>query len=386
MRTNLEETDTETVLVLQGGGSLGAYECGVYNTLYKSGITFSIVAGCSIGGINASIIASAQNSDKNAADILKDFWLELTEDMETQYSSISSYFPASYNDKVMAIVASMFSSMYGNSKAFIPRWFLPDSDYFRPYSWNYLYDTEPLKKTLNRYVDFEKLKKKDIAAEERATRLILTATDIQKGQSVAFDNKKIDVDIDKVIACASYPFYGIRWRRDDSGRYLWDGSLLTNTPMMEVMRASPVTGKRFYIVDVFPREQKELPGNMLEVWHRARDIIFMDKTDKNVETLKDIEKCLTLLKEINVIINSKDAHIDEKTKARLKELEPEYYKLSQRRGAVIKELTRIGRTEKFHYLLEDADFSRYRITKLIREGEEDAKRILEMKKQDNKSK
>ena len=42
---------TETVLVLQGGGSLGAYECGVYKTLAKHGIKFDILAGSSIGVI-----------------------------------------------------------------------------------------------------------------------------------------------------------------------------------------------------------------------------------------------------------------------------------------------------------------------------------------------
>ena len=44
----------ETVLVLQGGGSLGAYECGVYKTLDKHGIKFDVIAGTSMGGINAA--------------------------------------------------------------------------------------------------------------------------------------------------------------------------------------------------------------------------------------------------------------------------------------------------------------------------------------------
>ena len=79
------------MLVLQGGGSLGAYECGTYSTLYKHGIEFNIVAGSSIGGINASIIASAQNADKNAANILKDFWLELAENTRLNFLPLSYY-------------------------------------------------------------------------------------------------------------------------------------------------------------------------------------------------------------------------------------------------------------------------------------------------------
>jgi NTE family protein len=108
---------------------------------------------------------------------------------------------------------------------------------------------------------------------------------------------------------------------------LWDGSLLTNTPMLDAINASPERNKRFYIVDVFPREQKELPTNMVEVWHRARDIIFMDKTNTNIEMLKIREKYLSLLKKIHGMINAEDAKIDEKIKARFKEIESEYNEL-----------------------------------------------------------
>ncbi len=59
-----ENLELETVLVLQGGGSLGAYECGVYKTLYKHGIEFDILAGSFIGAINAAIICSAQNENQ----------------------------------------------------------------------------------------------------------------------------------------------------------------------------------------------------------------------------------------------------------------------------------------------------------------------------------
>ena len=63
----------ETVLVMQGGGSLGAYECGVYKTLERHGIEFDIVAGTSIGAVNAAIIAG--NRDESSAKTLEQFWL-----------------------------------------------------------------------------------------------------------------------------------------------------------------------------------------------------------------------------------------------------------------------------------------------------------------------
>jgi NTE family protein len=399
MKKDLEQTSqdlhlkTETVLVLQGGGSLGAYECGVYKCLYKNGIKFDVLAGSSIGAINASIICSAQNAGKDVPALLEDFWLSLAEDISPPNPLLLS-FPFISSDKMMAIWSSMYSSFYGNHKAFLPKWFMPDSpDYFLPYKWTYLYDITPLKKTLKQYVDFDKIKKMNVndnnspksnnTSNYNHCRLIITSTDIQKGEPVIFDTAHMDIDVDDVVACVGYPFYGIRWS-EKNGRRLWDGSLLTNTPMLEVIRRSPQANKKFYIVDVFPRQQKKLPSNMVEVWHRARDIIFMDKTDKNIEMLKVNERYIDLLRKMYQIINAENAgNLDGNIKDRLKEIEPEYNVLVRRIGRSIKEVVRIGRRETLHYLLEDADFSIYRVKKLIAEGEKDAEHILERKKEND---
>lgn len=377
--------ESETVLVLQGGGSLGAYECGVYKGFNKNGIIFDVLAGSSIGAINTSIIASAQNAGfDEPSSILEDFWLSLSENMSFPNQFLQSPFPFVSSDEMMAIWSSFYSMLYGNPKAFLPRWFNPDSkDYFMPYKWTYLYDKTPLKKTLKQYIDIDKLKKIDRHRNNNnnkdnkaPSRLIITSTDIQKGEPVIFDSAYSDIDIDKIVACAGYPFYGLRWTEKD-GKYLWDGSLLTNTPMLEVLRRSPQINKKFYIVDVFPRQQKELPTNMIEVWHRARDIVFMDKTDKNIEMLKVTEKYLSLIKTIYDILHDDAAKVDQTTKNKLKEIELEYHSLNQKHGASITDLVRIGRREgSLHYLFEDADFSTYRIKKLIAEGEKDVDHIL----------
>jgi NTE family protein len=132
--------------------------------------------------------------------------------------------------------------------------------------------------------------------------------------------------------------------------------------MLEVARRSPQVDKKFYIVDVFPRQQKELPTNMTEVWHRARDIMFMDKTDKNIETLKEMDRYLFLIRQIFEVLHSNKARIDELTREKLKEMELEYHSLNQKHGASLTYVVRIGRREEsLHYLLEDTDFSTYRI-------------------------
>jgi NTE family protein len=65
-------TPAQTVLVLQGGGALGAYQAGVYQGLHEAGIEPDWVIGTSIGGINGAIIAGNKPEDRVGA--LIEFW------------------------------------------------------------------------------------------------------------------------------------------------------------------------------------------------------------------------------------------------------------------------------------------------------------------------
>lgn len=342
----------ENVLVLQGGGSLGAYECGVYKAIDKLKIKCDVVAGTSIGGVNASII-SASKSDEPAKD-LENFWLELAETIT----------PPLLPKHLRQVTSSLYSAVWGNPHVFVPLWFNPMNFVF---SLPYLYDITPLKNTLKQYVDFSKLK------DNNRPRLIVTSTDIQNGKSSIFDSKYDTMIADYVLASAGYPFYGISWTKV-SDRYLWDGTLLSNTPLREVIDASPTCDKRVIIANLFPHNQEELPQNMAEAWHRARDIMHTDKTDQSVRMSRTISRHLRIIKEMYDILQS--TNLDGKNKKRLAALEPEYDKIACERGAIIKEIVRIEREEKSHYLLEDADFSVETIKGLIQTGENDAKKAL----------
>ena len=367
---------SETVLVLQGGGSLGAYECGVYKALHKHGIKFDTVAGTSIGAINAAIIAAAysHHSVEDSSNELENFWLNLAETLIPLPERFSSLY---FTDEMRAVLASIYSATYGNPKAFLPRWIVPGFfNYLRPFRLlpYPLFEITPLKKTLSRYVDFSKL------GDPGRPRLIVTSTNIQTSEPVVFDSKYTSINADHVIASTGFPFYGIAWTRIDK-RYLWDGALLSNTPLREVIDASPTSDKIVYLVNIFPHTQKELPQDMFEAWHRARDIIYTDKTDKDIRLSRIISRHLSLLKEIHdLLMITNNFKIREKGDAKLKErfdkMELEYNKLARQRGAIIKEIVRIERPEKTHFLFEDADFSVATIKKLIRQGEEDTERAL----------
>jgi NTE family protein len=374
-----EELPIETVLVLQGGGSLGAYECGVYKTLAKHNIKFDIVSGTSIGALNAAIIvANNYESVNKSTKELENFWLELAETLIPLPQQLSSLY---FTDEMRAILASMYSATYGNHKAFFPIWII--SGYFNflqpfkplPYP---LFDMTPLKKTLSRYVDFTNLGKPN------TPRLIVTSTDIQTSEPVVSDSKHVHIDVDHIIASAGFPFYGIAWTQKDN-KYLWDGALLSNTPLREVIDASPTSDKIVYLVNIFPHYQKDLPQDMFEAWHRARDIIYTDKTDNNVRLSRIISRHLSLLKEMHDLLMISNVKFKEKTddaklNERFRKMELEYNKLARQRGAIIKEIVRIERPEKKHFLFEDADFSVATIKKLIRQGEEDTEKALATKK------
>src|SRR5438034_8836288 len=62
----------QIVLVLQGGGALGAYQVGVYQALHEAGIEPDWVIGTSIGAINAAIIAGNEPQDRLTK--LDEFW------------------------------------------------------------------------------------------------------------------------------------------------------------------------------------------------------------------------------------------------------------------------------------------------------------------------
>ena len=108
----------ENVLILQGGGSLGAFGCGVFKALSQKNVKIDIVAGTSIGGVNAAIIAGSKN-EKHPEQFLEEFWLELADSFVdlNNFSTTSSfpffeqmlsnYYSSSFSIVISVIIISM---------------------------------------------------------------------------------------------------------------------------------------------------------------------------------------------------------------------------------------------------------------------------------------
>jgi NTE family protein len=144
--------------------------------------------------------------------------------------------------------------------------------------------------------------------------------------------------------------------------------------LREIIDSSPKRDKKVYIVNLFPHVQEQLPENLMDSWHRARDIMHTDKTDNNVKMSKVISRYLLLMREMHDIISN--AQLDGELHERFRKMGPEYHKLADARGAIIDELTRIERSEDAPFLFEDADFSLATIKKLIKQGVDDTEKAL----------
>jgi len=406
-----EET-LENVLILQGGGSLGAFGCGVYKALVKNNINLDIIAGTSIGGINAAIIAGSKNKE-HTEQLLENFWMELSEsfiDMDKLTSfhtwskfmnqAFSNYYffkplsaegakteikeryPTNKNEQEIKInqIKSYYSSaIFGNDKMFKPRWSseyaLTDPEYFTPQKWTFLYDHLPLVKTLEKYVDYDKLK----PGENSNVRLILTAVNVLTAEPLTFDSFKQQITSKHILATSAYPLYNFRWIEVEEEIYAWDGSLLSNTPLREVIAASPIRDKMICIVENYPKNVNSLPKNLPEVYHRARDIMFSDKTKYNVTMSKVISRYLNYIEELYQLVenNIDKLQIDEK---QLKRIRRKYKKYKQEHGAEIKKIYYITRDEPFPHMYENADFSPEIIKNAIKEGEEKTNQVIKNKR------
>jgi NTE family protein len=404
----------ENVLVLQGGGSLGAFGCGVFKAIVSNNIELDIIAGTSIGGINAAIIAGSKD-EKHPEQMLEQFWLELSQsfvdldklNLSPTFSSppdfvekllkpsAYSYFydlptdssdqkknysssPINANERAIRMkqLRSFYSSaIFGNDKMFKPRWrqenALADPEYFAPQKWTYMYDHTSLIKTLDKYIDYDKLRPNG----NSKPRLILTAVNILTAEPLTFDSSKQQITPKQILATSAYPLYNFRWVEVEDGVYAWDGGLLSNTPLREVIDASPVNDKRIFLVENYPKKVIALPKNLLEVYHRARDIMFSDKTEHSVTMSKVITRYLSYIEELYQLIEN---HIDltKVDQDQLKRIRYTYKKFKQERGAEIRDIFYITRDEPFPHMYENADFSPETIKDSIREGETKAKELL----------
>ncbi len=214
-------------LLLQGGGSLGAYQAGAFQALAEANLQPDWVAGISIGSMNSALIAG--NPPEKRVERLRAFWEEITAPPLgplgiTVGPSVELPDPKSHSIANQMGAAS--NVLFGAPHFFRPR--MPPPYLVPPTSPKTLsyYDTSPLKATLERLVDFDRI-------NAGTMRFSVGATNMRSGEQIYFDNTNSRIGPEHVMASGALP-PGLP-PQEIEGELYWDGGLVSNTPLRWVL-------------------------------------------------------------------------------------------------------------------------------------------------------
>jgi NTE family protein len=276
----------QRVLVLQGGGALGSYQAGAYQALCHHDFEPEWVAGISIGAINAAIIAG--NAREKRLARLKEFWEMVSAPVSWNPLISGDGARAYFNGTSAALIAT-----FGVPGFFTPRFppapFWPQGS---PQSQSY-YDTAPLRATLERLIDFDRI-------NDLKTRLSVGAVNVTTGNFKYFDNfefkelgKKIGPE--HIMASGALPpgFPSI----EIDGEHFWDGGIASNTPLDYVLDAEVANDLLIFQVDLFSA-RGNLPTSLIEAAEREKDIRFSSRTRMNTDKNKQLHNARKALRDL----------------------------------------------------------------------------------------
>jgi NTE family protein len=267
-------------LVLQGGGSLGAYQAGVYEALSEAGIDPNWIAGMSIGAINAAIIAGNPPNDR--LDRLRAFWTQATADGPWSGAG-NACIGLARGDAMRQLLNQMsagFAMASGARGFFSARRLLP---WFQPAGTieaTSFYDTADLKRTLERLVDFDRL-------NASALRFSVGAVNVRTGNFVYFDTKTHTIQPEHVMASGALPpgFPAV----EIEGEHYWDGGLVSNTPLQWVVETEPRRDTLAFQVDLWSA-RGDFPRNILDVMTREKEIRYSSRTRAGTDQFKHVQR------------------------------------------------------------------------------------------------
>jgi NTE family protein len=263
----------QTVLVLQGGGALGAYQAGAYEALTDAGIAPEWIAGISIGAINGALIAG--NRPENRLPRLRQFWHRVTNGVALNPFGTGGA-RATLNE-----LNALGVSLFGAPGFFAPR--VVPALLAQPGSSAAisLYSTAPLLSTLTELIDFEVL-------NGGAVRYSVGSVGVTTGNFAYFDTQQRRIGPEHVMASGALPpgFPPI----EIDGEPFWDGGLVSNTPLQYVLEyTGPRSDMCIFQVDLFSARGL-VPKSLLGVAAREKEIRYSSRTRLNTDEFMKRQK------------------------------------------------------------------------------------------------
>ncbi|OUM03489.1 patatin-like phospholipase family protein [Variovorax sp. JS1663] len=262
------ELPGQVVLVLQGGGALGAYQAGVYEALKDAGIEPDWVIGTSIGAINGGLIAG--NAPAVRLERLREFWQSVQQ----------APFPAGSWNTIFQGLPAFFRPRIAGWGALGAAVGLDEASF---------YTTEPLRGTLGRLIDIDLLR-------EAQTRLTVGAVAVRSGQMTYFDSRICALGVDHLMASGALPpaFPAVRI----DGEAYWDGGVYSNTPIEAVFDDVPRRSGVIFSVNVWQPSGDE-PRSIWEALGRQKDIQYASRADSHIARQQQLHHLRHVIRELS---------------------------------------------------------------------------------------
>jgi NTE family protein len=282
-RSDKKKTEErQIVLVLQGGGALGAYQAGVYHALHEHGIEPDWIIGTSIGAINASLIAGNPSSER--LDKLKEFWTRMAyrppfgvpawtgmPDTIAYWRTLLRGIPAFFEPNPGAFLGTHVP-LGADSAGF--------------------YSTDPLEQTLLELVDFSLVNK-------CRPRLTVGAAHVRTSEMKYFDSRDGEIGVRHIMASGALPpaFPAVRI----DGELYWDGGILSNTPTEAIFDDNPRKNSLIFAVHLWNPMGDE-PGTIWEVLNRHKDIQYSSRVASHIARQRQMHHMRHIISDLGKLL------------------------------------------------------------------------------------
>ncbi len=295
------DAQAQTVLVLQGGGALGAYQGGVYEVLSQHGLQPDWVVGTSIGAINSALVAG--NPPEKRLARLKEFWSVVARQeacIDPLWAPFADWLSpwlraGGFLDTLTRGVPGFFVPRQGaaiNIAQSVPT---PEASF---------YDTTPLQATLERLVDFDYLN----AGHVRCT---VCAVSVATGELAVFDSAKQRLTAQHIMASGALP-PGFPPVVIDGQAY-WDGGIYSNTPADIVLADAERRDTLCFMVDLWDPTEKE-PTSISAAMARQKDIQYASRTREHLQdhqSMQNMRRAINALAKRLPAKDRQDPHVQE---------------------------------------------------------------------------